>query len=114
MQARVGLGNQFSFVPFLTKDGRHMNITGVYPHLQDRALTLLETYPTRASIAAEVARWDGEALEKAIFENRVVGVLHRTTDEWLAHPEGAFLVQTPLIDIRKVGDARRSARPRSR
>jgi crotonobetainyl-CoA:carnitine CoA-transferase CaiB-like acyl-CoA transferase len=105
MQAPVGLGNQFSFVPFLTKDGRHMNITGVYPHLQDRALSLLETYPTRASIAASVARWDGEELEEAMFENRVVGVLHRTTDEWLAHPEGAFLAQTPLIDIRKVGEA---------
>jgi crotonobetainyl-CoA:carnitine CoA-transferase CaiB-like acyl-CoA transferase len=105
MQAPVGLGNPFSFVPFLTKDGRHMNITGVYPHLQDRALTLLETYPTRASIAAAVSRWDGEELEAAMFENRVVGVMHRTTEEWLAHPEGAFLAQTPLIQIRKVGDA---------
>lgn len=105
MQAPVGLGNPFSFVPWLTKDGRHVNITGVYPHLQDRALTLLETYPTRASIAAAVARWDGDDLEAAMFERGVVGVLHRTTEEWLAHPEGALLAGTPLIQIRKVGDA---------
>ncbi len=105
VQAPVGLDNPFSFVPFLTRDGRHMNITGVYPHLQDRALTLLECVPTRASIAAAVARWDGEDLEAAMFENRVVGVMHRTTAEWLAHPEGAFLAQTPLIQIRKVGEA---------
>jgi len=105
LQAPVGLGNPFSFVPFLTKDGRHMNITGVYPHLMNRALTLLETYPTRPSIAAAVAQWDGEDLEAAMFENGVVGVLHRTTTEWLAHPEGAHLAQTPLIEIRKVGEA---------
>ena len=105
VQAPVGLGNPFSFVPFLTKDGRHMNITGIYPHLQSRALNLLETYPTRPSIAAAVARWDGEELEAAMFESGVVGVMHRTTSEWLAHPEGAFLAETPLIQIRKVGEA---------
>ena len=105
MQAPIGLGNPFSFVPYVTKDGRHMNITGIYPHLQDRALTLLECQPTRASIGAAVAHWDGKELEAAMFENRVVGVMHRTTDEWLTHPEGAFLAQTPLIQIRKVGEA---------
>ena len=45
MQAPVGLDNPFSFVPWLTKDGRHVNITGVYPHLQDRALACWR--PTR-------------------------------------------------------------------
>ena len=105
VQAPVGLGNPFSFVPFMTKDGRHMNITGIYPELQNRALTLLEAVPTRASIAASVARWDGEELEAAMFEDGVVGVMHRTTEEWLAHPEGAFLSGTPLIQIRKVGEA---------
>ena len=105
VQAPVGLGNPFSFVPFLTKDGRHMNITGIYPELQNRALNLLEATPTRASIAASVARWNSEDLEAAMFETGVVGVMHRTTEEWLAHPEGAFLAETPLIQIRKVGEA---------
>lgn len=30
-QAPLGVGNPFSFVPYRTKDGRFMNITGVYP-----------------------------------------------------------------------------------
>lgn len=42
VQALVGLGNPFSFVPFLTKDRRHVNITGIYSELQNRALTLLK------------------------------------------------------------------------
>ena len=30
--------------------------------------------------------------------------MHRTTAEWLAHPEGAHLAGTDLIEIRKVAD----------
>lgn len=103
-QGPVGLGNPFSFVPFRTRDGRFMNITAVYPHLQARALTLLGCPPTREAIAAAVATWNGEELEAAMFEAGVVGVMHRTTGEWLAHPEGAHLAQTDLIEIRKVAD----------
>lgn len=103
-QAPVGLGNPFSFVPFRTKDGRFMNITAAYPHLNDRALTLLDCAPTRESIAAAVATWDGLALEQAMFESATVGVMHRSTAEWLEHPEGKHLAGTDLIEIRKVAD----------
>ncbi len=103
-QAPVGLGNPFSFVPFRTKDGRFMNITAVYPHLLTRALTLLDCPPTRETIAAAVATWNGAELEAAMFEAGVVGVMHRSTAEWLAHPEGAFLAQTDLIQIRRIAD----------
>jgi crotonobetainyl-CoA:carnitine CoA-transferase CaiB-like acyl-CoA transferase len=103
-QGPVGLGNPFSFVPFRTKDGRFMNITAVYPHLMTRALTLLDCAPQREAIAAAVATWDGAALEAAMFDAGVVGVMHRTTAEWAAHPEGMHLAETDLIEIRKVGD----------
>jgi crotonobetainyl-CoA:carnitine CoA-transferase CaiB-like acyl-CoA transferase len=39
-----------------------------------------------------------------MFEKGVVGVMHRTTDEWLAHPEGAHLAETDLIEINKIGE----------
>jgi crotonobetainyl-CoA:carnitine CoA-transferase CaiB-like acyl-CoA transferase len=103
-QAPVAFGNPFSFVPFRTKDGRFMNITAIYPHLNARALDLLGVPPEREAIAAAVAEWNGAELEAAMFEKGVVGVMHRTTDEWLAHPEGAYLAETDLIQIRKVGD----------
>lgn len=103
-QAPLGFGNPFSFVPFRTRDGRFMNITGIYPQLLDRALRLLDVPPTREAIAGAIAQWDGEALEAAMFETGVVGVLHRTTDEWLAHPEGAYLANTDLVEIRKIAD----------
>lgn len=104
-QGPVGLGNPFSFVPFRTKDGRFMNITAVYPHLMNRALTLLDSAPERSAIAAAVATWDAATLEAAMFEAGVVGVMHRTTAEWLAHPEGMHLAGTDLVEIRKVADS---------
>lgn len=104
-QAPLGLGNPFSFVPFRTKDGRFMNVTGVYPHLQNRALKVLGAIPTRESIAAAIGKWDALALEDALAEARAVGAMHRTTAEWAAHPEGRLLAAVPVIDIRKVGDS---------
>ncbi|MGR4064611.1 MAG: CoA transferase, partial [Vulcanimicrobiaceae bacterium] len=104
-QAPLGLGNPFSFVPFRTKDGRFMNVTGVYPHLQNRALKVLGAIPTRESIAAAIAKWDALTLEDALAEARAVGAMHRTTAEWAAHPEGRLLAAVPVIDIRKVGDS---------
>jgi TAT (twin-arginine translocation) pathway signal sequence len=35
-QAPLGLGNPFSFVPFATKDGRWVNVTGAYPPRTER------------------------------------------------------------------------------
>ena len=71
-QAPVAFGNPFSFVPFRTKDGRFMNITGIYPHLNQRALTLLGVPPEREAIAAAVAQWNGAELEAAMFAAGVV------------------------------------------
>ena len=102
--AALASENEFSFVPYRTKDGRYMNITGIYPHLNSRALRLLGAKPDRESIAAAVATWNGEELEAAMFDAGVVGVMHRTAEEWLAHPEGAYLAETDLIEIRKVAD----------
>jgi crotonobetainyl-CoA:carnitine CoA-transferase CaiB-like acyl-CoA transferase len=104
-QAPVGLGNPFSFVPFQTKDGRYINVTGAYPHLNDRALLLLNVAPSRDKIAAAIRKWDAQALEDAMIKPRVVGAIHRTAAEWAQHPEGKYLASVPLIEIRKIGDS---------
>jgi len=104
-QAPLGLGNPFSFMPFQTKDGRYVNITGAYPHLNDRALRLLGVSPERENITRAINQWDSKALEDAMVENRVIGVIHRSQEEWLKHPEGDFLANVPVIDIRKIGDS---------
>ena len=104
-QAPWGLGNPFSFQLFRTKDGRFVTITGVYPHLYDRALELLRVPPDRDAITKAIAQWESEELDDAMADARVIGGVHRSADEWLDHPEGKYLANTPVIDIVKIGDA---------
>ncbi|WP_052633689.1 CoA transferase [Pseudoxanthomonas suwonensis] len=105
VQAPVGLGNPLSFQAFETRDGRFINLTGIYPHLMDRILNVLKTPPDQAAIRAAVKKWDGQELEDTLAANNGVAALHRTRAEWLAHPQGEYLAGLPLIEIVKVGDA---------
>ena len=105
LQAPIGLDNPLSLQPFETKDGRFINLTGVYPHLFDRILKVLKTVPDQASIRAAIKQWNGQELEDALAANDAVAVLHRSREEWAAHPQGKYLAAMPLIEIVKVGDA---------
>src|ERR1700756_4123977 len=35
----------------------------------------------------------------------MIGAMSRTPQEWYAHPQGALLAQTPMIEIVKIGDS---------
>ena len=103
-QAPVGLGNPVSFVPFETKDGRYFNLTGIYPHLMDRALNVLKCPPGGDNIRAAFKKVNALEFEDELAAAGGVGVVHRTRAEWLAHPEGKALAATPLIEIIKIKD----------
>lgn len=104
LQAPVGLGNPMSFVPFETRDGRYFNVTGVYPHLMDRALQTLKSLPGRENIEKAFRQVNAFEFEEELNAAGGVGVVHRTREEWLAHPEGRVLAATPLIEIVKIAD----------
>lgn len=104
LQAPVGLGNPMSFVPFETKDGRYFNVTGVYPHLMDRALQTLKCPPGRDNIVKAFKQVNAFEFEEELSAAGGVGVVHRTRAEWLAHPEGQTLARMPLIEIVKIAD----------
>ncbi len=105
LQAPIGLGNPLSFQSFETRDGRFINLTGIYPQLMDRILAVLNVTQDQAAIRAAVKKWDGQELEDTIAARRGVAALHRTREEWLAHPQGRYLAGTPLIEIVRIGDA---------
>lgn len=104
LQAPVGLGNPMTFVPFETKDGRFFNITGAYPHLNERALRALKSPPGGENIRKAFKQVNAFEFEDELSEMGGVGVVHRTRAEWLAHPEGKVLAATPLIEIVKIAD----------
>ena len=95
-QAPVGLGNPFSFVPFRTKDGRFMNITAAYPHLNTRALELLAVRAGPGSRSRR--RWrTGTARSWRRRCSRAAPSASCTarTEEWLAHPGGRAISPRP-------------------
>jgi crotonobetainyl-CoA:carnitine CoA-transferase CaiB-like acyl-CoA transferase len=90
--------------PWPTADGRwflpHFNL----PHLERRVLDVLECESTPASVSAAVGRWNADALETAIAEAWACGGKIRTAEEWLAHPQGAYLATRPVVEITKVAE----------
>lgn len=105
LQAPVGLGNPMTFVPFPTKDGRFFNVTGAYPHLNERALQALNVPPGRDNIIRGFTQVNAFEFEEELNAMGGVGAVHRTTEEWLEHPEGKHLAQLPVIEIVKIGEA---------
>lgn len=105
LQAPLGFGNPMTFVAFETKDGRHFNVTGAYPHLNERALQALKVPPGRDNIVRGFKQVNAFEFEEELNKLGGVGAVHRMRDEWLAHPEGQYLTKTPLIEIVKIGDS---------
>ena len=91
---------------FPTRDGRLiylMRHAVYYEHLC-KLLTFLDCSPDSASIARAVERWDSLALEDALAEQRLMGTIVRTFDEWRACPQGRHLEGRLPIEIERIGD----------
>ncbi len=104
-QAPLMIGHPLSFALFQTKDGRWVTPTGAYPHLYHGFLNVVGASPSTESMAKAIKKWNGEDLDQAVADAGFVLGLHRTSEEWARHPEGQYLAKTPVIDIRKIGDA---------
>ncbi|KOT81885.1 acyl-CoA transferase [Streptomyces rimosus subsp. pseudoverticillatus] len=91
--------------PWRTADDRwfvpHFNL----PHLERRVLDVLDCEATPASVEAAVRKWKADALDEAIAAADACGGVVRTTREWLAHPQGAYLAARPVVEITNIGDS---------
>lgn len=85
-------------------DGRWVMLVvgSARPHQLRRTLEVLEC--RSEEIPQAVARWEGAALEEAIYERGAVAGLVRTPEEWRATPQGGYLLGRPVIEIEKIGD----------
>lgn len=87
------------------RGGAFVHLHGGFPHLRDGLLALLGCDDTPESIAAAVASRDAGELEDEIAARRLCGARVRSAKEWAEHPQGAALAATPLVEIRRIGDA---------
>src|SRR5438067_11055886 len=89
--------------PWRTRDRRwflpHFNL----PNLRARVLNVLQCGDTPAEVSAAVAGWNADELEEAIAAARGCGGKVRTTAEWLAHPQGAWLAGRGPVEIERSG-----------
>lgn len=92
---------------YTTRDGRLFYILRgtLFVDSVLRTLSLLGCAYERESMAAAVAKWDGPELEDAMAERRAVGVMLRSREEWLGHPQGALLASVPPVTVEKIGDS---------
>ncbi|WP_413990029.1 CoA transferase [Labrys okinawensis] len=89
---------------FLCRDGRYIMLEAgpPYPKLLKGYLNFFDCGDNKASIAREVAQWDSLALEEALARIGVPACRAYTREEWLQHPQGRLLAQTPVVEIEKI------------
>ena len=94
---------EFNIYP--TKDDRWYLPTAVYPHMWVDWAGLLKSGLDVKSVGQAISQWNALDLENAAAERGMIGAMSRTPQEWYAHPQGALLAQTPMIEIIKIGDS---------
>lgn len=90
--------------PWEAADGRwvlpHTNL----PHLQRRIFDVLRCENTVESIKAAVRCWKSDDLDEAVAGANACAAKVMTPEEWLAHPQGAYLASRPVVEITKLAD----------
>jgi crotonobetainyl-CoA:carnitine CoA-transferase CaiB-like acyl-CoA transferase len=102
----VGDFHPFGVFPFKTKDGRWVYPSAVYPRQQVAWGNFFNCGISHANIAAAIARWNAEELEDTANSKGHTLCIARTPEEWLAHPQGRYLSQEPVIAVKKIGESR--------
>jgi crotonobetainyl-CoA:carnitine CoA-transferase CaiB-like acyl-CoA transferase len=100
------LGNMhpFTVFPYRTKDGRWVYPSGVYPHQHFAWSNFFNCGVSHANIAAAIAKWDAAELEDTANAKGHTLCIARSPEEWLAHLQGSYLANEPVIAVRKIGD----------
>ncbi|HTH18124.1 MAG TPA: CoA transferase [Magnetospirillum sp.] len=87
------------------KDGRWFFPHGAFPLLRNGLLELLQCTMDPHSIAEAIKGRDAQKLENDIADLGLCGAMVRSYAEWIAHPQGKALANSPLIEIIKIGDS---------
>jgi crotonobetainyl-CoA:carnitine CoA-transferase CaiB-like acyl-CoA transferase len=93
----------FGFYP--TADGRWVQIHSNMPHHHAGHVRFLGCEETPESMAAAVAKWNGQDLEDALNEIGLPAGLVRPREEWLRHPHARAVAELPVLEIVRIGDS---------
>ena len=88
---------------FPTRDGRRFYLLSSFPHLVEQSLEALGC--TVENLAEHFAAHNADELEAKLNAAHLTGVVVRTPEQWLAHPQGKLLADAPAVRIEQIGDA---------
>lgn len=87
------------------RDGRWIHLNGALPHFANLTLSVLGCEANPEALSASIARWNADELEEALAEAGTCGVIVRTGEEWLAHPQGQATQPLGAVRIDKIGES---------
>ncbi len=88
---------------FPTRDGRYLYLLSGFPHIVERTFEVLGC--TYDNVTEHVASRDSADLEAKLIDAQLPGVVVKSPEEWLAHPQGKLLADSPAVIIERIGDA---------
>jgi crotonobetainyl-CoA:carnitine CoA-transferase CaiB-like acyl-CoA transferase len=93
---------------YRTKDGRYVQMIGLFPHLANGLTEHLQCANTPEAIQAAVEKHTAQQLEDDVAArlNLALGVV-RTRQEWLTHPQGAATAKLPVVGIHQQGTTKK-------
>ncbi|WP_052663576.1 CoA transferase [Psychromicrobium lacuslunae] len=92
---------------YRARENRFIHLVLSYPHLRDVVCSALDCAPTHSAIAQAVSERDAFELEEEISRLGGAAAVVRSQREWQDHPQGRYLLDTPLVTVQKVADAPR-------
>jgi crotonobetainyl-CoA:carnitine CoA-transferase CaiB-like acyl-CoA transferase len=102
----MGNAHPFTIFPYKTKDGRWVYPSGVYPHQHDAWSNFFHCGISHRDIASSIAKWNADELEDVANSKGHTLCVARWPEEWLAHPQGIYLSQEPVIAVKKIGESK--------
>ena len=97
-----------------TSDGKWMCFNGAYSHLRNGILNYFNAANNMDALAAAVSKVTAAKIEED-FERlgSCVAPMH-TRVEWLEHPQGKALAASPVISVKRHGDAKNRILPQAK
>jgi crotonobetainyl-CoA:carnitine CoA-transferase CaiB-like acyl-CoA transferase len=92
---------------FRTRDDRLVVLCAGPPYMKllEGYLSLFNCPHTKEAFAGGAAQMTADELEEATAAAGLPGSRIFSADEWAAHPQGALLAATPVVEIEKIGEA---------
>ncbi|WP_416377138.1 CoA transferase [Arthrobacter sp. CDRTa11] len=89
-----------------TADGRYVYMANVVPRLREGTLRVLGCAGSREAVEAAVLTWKASELEQAMAEAGLPLTVVRSSEEWLASPQGGFMTDSPIVHVEQLGSSR--------